>query len=403
MALLPVDEALGRILENGPVIMDAERISLENADGRVLAEDLAALLTQPPFDASAMDGYAVRAEEAREGAVLAVAGVSAAGAGWNGSPGVGEAVRIFTGAPVPAGTDSVIIQENTEVLADGRIYLNAPARLGANIRRRGQDFMQGETVLPAGTILDFNRLTLAAAMDHATVEVRRRPRVAILATGNELVMPGAPRGPEQIVASSLFGTSALARNAGADILPLGIAGDTADEIAAAVRRAIAAKADILVTLGGASVGDHDLVQPVLKNLGMVLDFWRIAMRPGKPLMVGTLGGMQVLGLPGNPVSTLVCSLLFLEPLIRHRAGLPPIKRDAMAIAAVDLAANDHRQDYLRARLERADNGQLVATPSARQDSSQTKALATSDCLIIRPPNAPAASAGDLCPVLLLRS
>ncbi|MBB4102519.1 molybdopterin molybdotransferase MoeA [Allorhizobium borbori] len=402
MALIPVDEALARILEHAHPLTEAETLPLTQADGRVLAEDLAARLTQPPFDASAMDGYAVRAEDATEGAELAVIGVSAAGGAWRGVLGRGQAVRIFTGAPVPASADSIVIQEDTERLGDNRIRVTAKAVPGRHIRRKGQDFAEGEAVLKAGTVMDYARLMLAAAMDHATLSVRRRPLVAILATGDELVRPGEMRGPDQIVASSLYGTAAFAKAAGADVLDLGIARDAQDDIAAAIRRAVAARADILVTLGGASVGDHDLVQPVLTDLGMVLDFWRIAMRPGKPLMVGRLGAMQVLGLPGNPVSTLVCSLLFLEPLIRRRACLPPFKRTATALATTDLAANDHRQDYLRARLEVDAKGQLRVTPAPKQDSSQTKILANSDCLIIRPPNASSLPAGSPCPILLLR-
>lgn len=402
MALVPVAEALARILESGAPVTEAEQVPLAQADGRVLAEDLAARLTQPPFDASAMDGYAVRADDAQAGAELAVIGVSAAGAAWNGTLQPGQAVRIFTGAPVPAGADSVLIQENAEVPAEGRIRVTEAASAGRHIRRRGQDFAEGETVLKAGTVLDSTRLTLAAAMDHATLAVRRRPLVAILATGDELVRPGEPRNADQIVASSIYGTAALVKAAGADVLDLGIARDTEADIAAAIGKAVAARADILVTLGGASVGDHDLVRPVLESLGMTLDFWRIAMRPGKPLMVGRLGGMQVLGLPGNPVSTLVCALLFLEPLIRRRAGLPPVKREATALVAADLPANDRRQDYLRARLETDAQGRLLVTPAPKQDSSQVKILAASDCLIVRPPDAPPLAAGDPCPVLLLR-
>lgn len=403
MTLLPVDDALARILDGATIRTEAEPIALDEADGRVLATDLKAGLTQPPFDASAMDGYALRhADAATAGAVLDVIGVSAAGAAFTGVVGPGQAVRILTGAPVPEGADCVVIQENIDRIGEDRINLRSAAVPGSNIRRRGQDFTEGETVLEAGTVLDFARLTLAAAMDHSHVTVRRRPRVAILATGDELVRPGEARRPDQIVASSLYGTAALVRAAGGEVLDLGIAPDDEAALTTAVRKAIDAGADILVTLGGASVGDHDLVQPVLKSMGMELDFWRIAMRPGKPLMVGRLGAMQVLGLPGNPVSTLVCSLLFLEPLIRRQAGLPPVHRAATANITVNLAANDHRRDHLRARLETSPDGTLLATPANRQDSSQTKVLATSDCLIVRPENAPPLEAGSPVPILLLR-
>ncbi|MCX8997783.1 molybdopterin molybdotransferase MoeA [Rhizobiaceae bacterium BDR2-2] len=400
--LIPVDEALARILGHARPVTQDETVPLTEADGRVLARDLAARLTQPPFDASAMDGYAVRAADAPDGAELAVVGVSAAGASWPRTLEAGQAVRIFTGAPVPAGADSVVIQENTATLRNGLIRVTAAAAPGANIRRRGQDFAEGEVLFTAGTVMDFTRLTLAAAMDHGVLAVRRRPLVAVLATGDELVRPGEPRSPDQIVASSIYGMAAFVKAAGADVLDLGIARDTEADIAAAARRAADAGADVLVTMGGASVGDHDLVQPVLKKIGMELDFWRIAMRPGKPLMVGRLGGMQVLGLPGNPVSTLVCSLLFLEPLIRKLAGLPPVPRLATAVAGADLPANDHRQDYMRARLETGSGGERVVFAAPRQDSSQMKVLARSDCLVIRPPHAPALAAGSPCPVLLIR-
>lgn len=398
--LLPVDEALARILAAGALMTETETVSLMEADGRVLSEDLKARLTQPPFDASAMDGYAVRIEDVQvAGAEVDIIGTSAAGAAWQGVIGRGKAVRILTGAPVPDGADAIVIQENTEKLGAVRLRITQAAAKGANIRRKGQDFTEGDVLLVAGQSLDFAALTLAAAMDHAVLQVLRKPRVAILATGDELVRPGEPRTPDQIVASSVYGVASLARQAGADVIDLGIARDDEAAIIAAVRRAEAEKADILVTLGGASVGDHDLIQPVLKSMGMTLDFWKIAMRPGKPLMVGHLNGMQVLGLPGNPVASLVCSILFLEPLIRHRASLGPINRLGQAVSAVDLPANDHRQDYMRAVLSDTN----TVEPARKQDSAQVKILATSNCLIIRPPNAPPLGAGSPCPILRLRS
>ena len=397
--LLPVDEALARILAAGALMTETETVSLMEADGRVLSEDLKARLTQPPFDASAMDGYAVRFVDAQiAGAECDIVGTSAAGAAWRGTLGQGQAVRILTGAPLPNGADAIIIQENTVKVSADRVRITQGATKGANIRRRGQDFAEGDVLLSAGQVLDFAALTLAAAMDHGTLKVLRKPRIAILATGDELVCPGEPRTADQIVASSVYGVAALARQAGADVIDLGIARDDEASIIAAVGRAEAEKADILVTLGGASVGDHDIVQPVLKSLGMTLDFWKIAMRPGKPLMVGHLNGIQVLGLPGNPVASLVCSILFVEPLIRHRASLGPINRLGLALAAVDLPANDHRQDYMRAVLSDTN----TVEPARKQDSAQVKVLATSNCLIIRPPNAPLLAAGSPCPILRLR-
>jgi molybdopterin molybdotransferase len=350
-----------------------------------------------------MDGYALRQVDAPEpGAVLRMIGTSAAGHAFEGPVGKGEAVRIFTGAPVPQGADSVLLQEDAEKQADGTIKTTFPVRPGQHVRPRGQDFIEDETVLPAGTLLDFTRLTVAAAMNHATVEIYRRPLVAILATGDELVAPGNVPGSAQIVASNTFGIAALARHAGADVIDLGIVADDRVAIAAAIEKARTARADVIVTLGGASVGDHDLVQATLIAAGMKLDFWRIAMRPGKPLMVGSLGDAHVVGLPGNPVSSMICGLLFLEPLIRKLSHLPPMNRAATAIAAVPLRANDRRQDYVRARLARSPAGELQVEPFGKQDSSMMKILARSDCLIVRPPHAPELPAGTPCPVLLLR-
>lgn len=403
MSLLPVAEAQGRLLERAKPIQDSESLPLGKADGRVLAVDLAARLTQPPFNASAMDGYAIRhADLAAPDVLLKVIGVSAAGRAFEGILGPGEAVRIFTGAPVPQGADSVVLQEDVQKIDSLGIRTGYAVRAGQHVRPRGQDFAEGEVVLPANTILDFSRLTVAAAMNHPTVDVRRKPLVAILATGDELRAPGATPGPSQILASSTFGIAALARQAGADILDLGIAPDDSAAITAAVDRARQAGADIIVTLGGASVGDHDIVQPTLLAAGMQLDFWRIAMRPGKPLMVGSLQETHVLGLPGNPVSSLVCGLLFLEPLIRKLASLPPVRRSAIVEAGVPLAANDQRQDYVRATLTKSAAGAWLAEPFGKQDSSMMKIFAQADCLIVRPPHAPDMPAGTACPVLLLR-
>jgi molybdopterin molybdotransferase len=403
MALLPVSQAQARLLDSATPIAAHEDVPLHRADGRVLAQDLTARLTQPPFDASAMDGYAVRsADVSAIGAELAVIGTAAAGHGFHGPIGPGQTVRIFTGAPVPEGADAVLMQEDAEVFSDNRIRTTFIVPAGRHVRPRGQDFAEDETVLPAGTVMDFARLTVAAAMNRAVLGVLRKPLVAILATGDELVPPGGAPGPAQIVASNTFGIAALAQAAGAEIIDLGIVTDRVEDIAAAVQRAREAGADVLVTLGGASVGDHDLVQSTLTGCGMVLDFWKIAMRPGKPLMVGSLGAMHVLGLPGNPVSSLVCGLLFLEPLIRKLANLPPIERLALAVTQTDLAANDHRQDYVRATLSRGEDGGLRATSFGKQDSSMMKIFSRADALIVRAPNAPAMTAGSACDVMVLR-
>lgn len=402
--LLPVDEAIRRLLEAAVPVTESETLPLAECDGRVLSADLIARLTQPPFDASAMDGYALRSADATEiGSVLTVIGQAAAGHAFSGTVGEGQAVRIFTGAPVPQGADTILIQEDAEVLEGGKIRTAFDVTAGRHIRPRGQDFTEGETALKAGRELGFTDLTLAAAMNHAALTVYRRPRIAILATGDELLPPGSAPQPAQIIASNTFGVAALARQAGADVLDLGIIADDDRLIRAAIGKAVTAKVDVLVTLGGASVGDHDLVQAALKAEGMQLDFWRIAMRPGKPLMVGAIGAMQVLGLPGNPVASLVCGLLFLEPLIRSIARRAPLQRTATARTATPLKANDHRQDYLRARFSTDENGLLVAEAHAKQDSSMMKILAHSDGLIVRPPNAPAAAAGTECPVIRLKS
>lgn len=403
MSLIPVEEALGRLLRSAAKVTHTETIGLFDAAGRVLAAPVAATLTQPPFDNSAMDGYALRAEDvATLGNRLQVIGESAAGRRFTGSVGKGQTVRIFTGAPLPDGADAVLLQEDAVRHDDGTIENRFVVAKGRHVRPRGQDFAEGEIVLHPGEIMDAGRLVVAAAMNHPVLTVYRKPLVAVIATGDELVPAGTSPGPDQIVASSIYGVSALAKAAGAGILDLGIVGDDRQHIESAIARAQGAQADIVVTLGGASVGDHDLVQPVLKSLGMELDFWKIAMRPGKPLMVGSLGNISVLGLPGNPVSSMVCALLFLEPLVAHMAHTATPRRHARAITTTDLAANDHRQDYMRARLARRSDGMLEVTSFGKQDSSQMKIFANADCLIVRPPDAQALHAGAECEILTLR-
>ncbi|MGV3553254.1 molybdopterin molybdotransferase MoeA [Rhizobium sp.] len=403
MSLISVEEALGRLIAGASPVERMERLALATAGGRVLASTLSARLTQPPFDNSAMDGYALKADDVAEiGSKLSVIGESAAGRGFAGMVRRGEAVRIFTGAPVPDGADAVLLQEDAVRLGGGIIESRFLVARGRHIRPRGQDFVEGEDVLPVGSVLDAGNLTVAAAMNHPTVDVVAKPLVAIIATGDELVAVGGAPGPHQIIASSMFGVCHIAREAGADVMDFGIIRDDREAIEAAVAKARAAGADIIVTLGGASVGDHDLVQAALVAAGMQLDFWRIAMRPGKPLMVGRLGDTSVLGLPGNPVSSMVCALLFLEPLIAHVGRRPARQRLAAAVTATALAANDHRQDYLRAGLRRREDGLLEALSYGKQDSSQMKIFARSDCLIVRPPRAEPVEAGTRCQVLVLR-
>ncbi len=397
MSLLPVDEAVARLLA-GVEPLAAETVPLDQAPGRALAGDVAALLTQPPFTASAMDGYAVRAAETKAGARLEVVGMSRAGARFPSTLEPGEAVRIFTGAPVPDGADSILIQENTKREGD-TIEVIEPVAAGRHIRPAGLDFRTGDLLLAEGRLLDAHAVALAAAMGHGALSVRRKPRVAILANGDELVPPGTAPGPDQIVSSNGIGLAALVRQSGGDAIDLGIAPDRREAISAFVDRV--ADADILVVTGGASVGEHDLVQEALKDRGMALDFWKIAMRPGKPLMVGRLGAMRVLGLPGNPVSTFVCAELFLKPLIRAMLGLATAPAIATAKLGAPMAENDGREDYVRAHLTGVE-GNRVATPFLLQDSSMLATLAAADALIVRPIRAPAAAAGESVPVLLLR-
>ena len=403
MSLIPVDEALARVLASIERPVAAESRPLAGCTGRTLAEDLAALRDQPPFAASAMDGYAVRhADAAAIPATLRLIGTSAAGHGFPGAVGPGEAVRIFTGAPVPAGADAIVIQEDSEA-SGGLVTVREAPRPGRFVRPAGLDFRRGDALLHAGARLDARRLALAAAMGHGALPVRRRPRVAIVATGDELVRPGEPAGPDQIVASNPFAIAAIVEKAGGEALDLGIAADTFEALEERIGAARHAEADILVTLGGASVGDHDLVQSALHRQGMSLGFWRVALRPGKPLMHGRLGPMLLLGLPGNPVSSIVCGILFLVPAIRALLGDPQAGEDISepALLGAPLPVNDARQDYLRAGLVRRPEPWPVATAHARQDSSMLAILERSDALIVRAPHAPAAEAGESCRIIAL--
>ncbi len=402
MTLLPVAEALRRLL-GGASRLSAESISIADAADRVAAADLPALRTQPPFAASAMDGYAVRSGDLTTlPARLKVIGSAAAGHRFDGELAAGETVRIFTGAPVPDGADAILIQENATVADEGAIDAHEKPPAGRYVRPAGLDFEQGETLIEKGQLLDSARLSLAAAANYPILPVVRKPIVAILATGDELLLPGADPGPNQIIASNSYGVAAIAADCGAETVDLGIAADTKSALHDAVQKVKDIKADVFVTLGGASVGEHDLVQEVLGKEGMALDFWKIAMRPGKPLMYGTLGSMQFLGLPGNPVSSLVCSHLFLKPLIAKLAGRPDDRQFAEATLGADMPANDQREDYVRAEISTNAEGERTALPFTVQDSSMLKVLARADCLIIRPPHAPEAKSGSQCKVLLLR-
>jgi molybdopterin molybdotransferase len=398
VALISVEEALARVLD-GVTPLPAEEIPIGEAHGRVLAGTLAARRTQPPADLSSMDGYAVQAADiATVPANMRLIGESAAGKPFDGTMRAGETVRVFTGSVMPQGAQQVVPQENVDRNGD-QVTINSPPK-SKFVRRQGLDFKAGQVMLETGRRLNARDIGLLAAMDYARVAVARRPRVAILPTGDELVAPGTGDAPDRIVASNPHTLSALIRQENAEPIDLGIVPDRIELIAAAIGRARALEADVLVTLGGASVGDHDLIAPALAEAGIPLSFHRIAMRPGRPMLLGLASGIRVLGLPGNPVSTFVCAFLFLLPLLRKLQGradlLPEAEKAALGRA---LDQNDHRQDFLRAKLARGPDGQLVATPFKLQDSSILSVLHAADCLIVRPPHAPAAAEGSPCEVL----
>jgi len=397
--LISVAEARERIA-SAFAPLAPEMVALTAAQGRVLAEDLVARRTQPPHAVSAMDGYAARADDvASIPAKLTLIGEAPAGGAFAGKVGPGETVRIFTGGPVPEGADTVVIQEDTDM---GRpvVTVNEAAPKGQHIREAGIDFTEGEVLLTSGRRLGARDIGLAAAMNHPWIPVARRPRIALLATGDEVVRPGDPLGPNQIVSSNGPALAAFIESRGGWATDLGIARDDEASIRALAQGAKGA--DLLVTMGGVSVGDRDLVQKVLGEVGLEVDFWRIAMKPGKPLMFGRLGGTPVLGLPGNPVSSMVCALLFLGPAMDRMLGLAgtgvPVIR---ARLGSDVGPNNFREDYMRATFSSDGDGAVVATPLRIQDSSMMSALARSDGLIIRPPDAPAAAKGEWADVIPL--
>lgn len=406
--LLPVADALARILAAVP-LMPGEEAPVSGALGRVTAEPVRARRTQPPVAMSAMDGYAVRAEDvATVPATLTRVGDAPAGGSYKGTVTAGEAVRIFTGGPVPDGADTIVIQEDVDAESEtdgARITVREGAPAGKFIRPAGLDFKSGDVGIEAGRAMTARDVGLAAAMNVPWVMVRRRPKVAILATGDEIVRPGEPIGPNQIVSSNSYALSALVRACGGEPVVLGIAPDTIEGIQQLVRGAQGM--DLVLTTGGASVGEHDLVQKALGTEaygpgGLEVDFWRIAMRPGKPLIFGKVGGIAMLGLPGNPVSTLVCGMIFVKPAIEAMLGLKrPAEPPLRARLGAALGENDQREDYLRATLSWNADGERVATPFSRQDSSMLARLAQADCLIIRPAHDEARAAGDWMKILPL--
>lgn len=392
MSLLPVAEAQARLFALASQL-SAEEAPIAACTGRWLASDVLALRNQPWADLSAMDGYAVRAAEWP--GPWRVTGESAAGGSVPAPLPPGEASRIFTGAPLPAGADTILIQENATRYGDRLTASDDPLPVGRNVRPAASDFAKSDLLLAAGTALTPARIALAVLGGHGALPVGHRPKVALISTGNELVPPGAPTPAGSLPSSNAAMLAAMLAALPCDVIDLGIVPDDLDAMTAALTRA--ASADIIVSTGGASVGDHDMVRPAFLQAGGALDFWKIKMRPGKPLMAGTLGDAVFLGLPGNPVSAFVTATLFLLPLVRHRAGsTTPLPRMTQARLAAPLPATGDRDDYLRAY--RGESG-IVSVTS--QDSAATAAMAMADCLILRPASSPSAATGDTVTILPL--
>ncbi|MDO5656939.1 MAG: molybdopterin molybdotransferase MoeA [Paracoccus sp. (in: a-proteobacteria)] len=379
--MISVDEALAKLLDLARPV-GTEQIPLSQGLGRVLAAPVTAALTQPPFDAASMDGYALR--HADLGGALTVIGEAAAGRPWQGEPRPGTAIRIFTGAPVPVGYDLVVMQEN--VSRDGDMITISDLRNNTNIRPQGSDFKSGSSFDPKRPLTPRD-LALIAAMNVASLTVFRRPRVAVLAGGDELVPPGTPPGPGQIICSNDIAVAAIATRAGAVAECLPIAPDRLDALRD--RFARAAGADLIVTIGGASVGDHDLIGRVTQEIGMERSFYKIAMRPGKPLIAGRIGDAAMIGLPGNPVSSIVCAEIFIRPMLRAMQGLPVENRLEEGVLGADLPPEGPRQHYRRARLDAR-----IVTPFDDQDSARLALMAEADALIVRPAGDPARKAGE---------
>lgn len=398
--MISVEEARERILA-AMRPLPPEVVALPEAWGRVTALSVVARVTQPPADVSAMDGYAVRAADGAEGAMLQVIGSAPAGHPFAGRLGPGEAVRVYTGSIVPGGADAILLQE--DATRDGNyVRVNETVRADRHIRRAGQDFAAGDEVVPAGRRLTARDIGLAAAANHPWITVHRRPRIALLATGDEIALPGEPLPPGGIVSSNAHALAALVRSAGGEPLVLPVARD--DRAAIAAVADAAERTDMLLTTGGASVGDHDLVIAGLTSRGLAVDFWKIAMRPGKPLIFGRLGPVPVIGLPGNPVSALVCAILFMLPALARLCGLPGAPAPVTtAVLGAAMAPNDGRADHVRAALRRGPDGEWIAMPFPVQDSAMLRRLAMADALILRPPYAPALPEGANVPVIRLES
>ncbi|RYE10238.1 MAG: molybdopterin molybdenumtransferase MoeA [Hyphomicrobiales bacterium] len=398
--MITVDEALDRIFTRIPTPLP-ESVPLSRAHKRVLLKPLLSKHTQPPFDASAMDGYAVRAAEIVPGQPLFLAGTSQAGARFTGMMQKGECVRIFTGAPMPIGADAVIMQEEATARGNQVSFAKVP-RVGQSIRRRGFDFAEGKELLPAGQPLTPAKLNLAASANYAELSVARRPKLAILATGDELVAPGSEIGPDQIVASNSYGLIPLLAPYAEKIIDLGIVKDDKAALEKSLLAAFDYGVDVLITSGGASVGDRDYMQDVLRDLGVTLDFWKILMRPGKPLMFGTRGKTLVFGLPGNPISAFVTATVLVRPALRLMTGhTDPFWPFLGVPLAAPLAAGGERRHFVRGKLNRNEIGFLEVLPIAETDSNHSSSLAEADALIIQPENSPGIEAGEIVEIIPL--
>jgi len=397
--MISVEQALDNV-RAGFTPIGCETVSIDQALGRVLGENVASRVTQPPKDVSSMDGYAVRAADvATVPVTLTRIGESQAGDGFDGEVGPGQTVRTFTGAPIPAGTDAIVIQEVTEVDGD-QILISESSDTGRFIRPAGLDFSHGDILITEGTVLSARDIGLLAAMNVPWVKVRRRPRVGIIATGDEVVMPGDPLGPDQIVSSNSLALSGYISALGGEPVNLGIAQDTTESLREIL--AAAKGMDLIMTIGGASVGDYDLVQQVMGEKGLKLEFYKVAMRPGKPMIFGHLGGIPVIGLPGNPVSAGVTCVVFLGVAMDIMLGIDSDDgQKETAVLGRDLGENDQRQDYLRAELTRTEDGALSACPFEIQDSAMMERFARADCLVIRPPHATSAKAGERVEIIRL--
>ena len=398
--MMPVDEALERVFAKLPHL-GSEAVPLGRAHRRVLATPLLATHSQPPFYASAMDGYAVRAAEVVPGRPLKLAGTSQAGARFVGMMEHGQCVRIFTGAPLPIGADAVIMQEEATT-AGNQISFQKTPKTGQSIRKQGFDFHRGVELLPAGVALTPAMLSLAASANHPALTVTRRPRIAILATGDELIAPGGTLGPDQIIASNSYGLIPLLAPFAEKIVDLGIVPDDKAKLEKVLLGAFDMGVDILVTSGGASVGDRDYVQDVLRDLGVTLDFWKLRMRPGKPLMFGTRGKTLVFGLPGNPVSAMVTATVILKPALRALTGhADPYWPRIGVPTMLGLPPAGPRRHFMRGILSRSEIGFLQVTPIFETDSSHSSSLALADALIVQPEGDPGSPPGEIVEVIPL--